>query len=703
MDYKSIISGVRDKFKKLFSEEFEELNIPSGKDKEEVVAYVRALYDDSAKWRKTSFKKRFKDQTDPVEFWKQCRKLRNNLHWDVWGHRGTDLHEITEPVIADQLRVRKTYLTSNYHDIVVNPNIKNIDQIIKQERDETDWSDFVDKAVDVCLTDGTVICKEILDKSEDEFGISRSVVCDTESIYPTPEVVSLKAVDGCWYLVDATMQNLHQVVRDFKDLDVSKIKATTKADQDRNKYDEEKKSYDKTQFVEVLTAYIDDNRLEPIPFDVAEFDRRTAMIHEGQDPDVKPEDNHKEFMKRYLDWLENVVVPQDETSADPEDQQFIDSIVELTLMIVDEHAKYSEKNPEAKRKKYPNGRRIVVVGDQVAEDGDNPLRVPWRDLYYILPMEKDPHCIWGRGIPEIMWEENYHVDLMQSRMADMSVTASMPEKWMNVNDKEVLAQSKVEYNNNPKEIKWFASTPPTIVQGRSVQEFVQLLNSKMESLQQKIGVNETSLGGSPSSHASGDLVELLLRQSMTLISGDVNKNLNEFVNQIMETKLAIYKKFYTVPKYYMINGIPTAITVSDLLSKMMVSEDGKMVEKDIPIIQIHVRPNSNFPNQWENDIAFAIQTANTPTVDGSPMVPKEWVMSIFAQRYPEFAEGGKFYSISQATQIGLKVIQEQQAKEQADAETLQQVSEKFKSAGLKAVLGEKPINTGETNATQETS
>jgi hypothetical protein len=225
---------------------------------------------------------------------------------------------------------------------------------------------------------------------------------------------------------------------------------------------------------------------------------------------------------------------------------------------------------------------------------------------------------------------------------------------------------------------------------------------KTSSLEKKIGVNETSLGGSPSAHASGDLVELLLRQSMTLISGDVNKNLNEFVNQIMETKLALYKKFYTVPKYYMINGIPTAITVSDLLSKMMVDEDGKMVEKDIPIIQIHVKPNSNFPNQWENDIALAMQSAQTQMADGSPMVPTEWVMSIFAQRHPEFAPGGKFYQISQATKIGLQVMKEQQAKEQSDAETLQQVGEKFKSAGLKAVMGEKPVieqPQGETNAT----
>jgi hypothetical protein len=699
MDYKSIISTAREKIKSLFSEEFEELNIPSGKDKEEMVDYIRALYEDSIKWRKTSFKKRFQDETDPVEFWKKCRKLRNNLHWKVWGRRGLDLHEMTNPVIADQLRVRKTYLTSNYHDIVLNPNIKNIDQVIRQERDDTKWGDFVDKLVDVCLTDGTVISKEILDKSQDEYGIERSVVCDTESIYPTPEVTSFEAIDGCWYLIDATMQNLHSIVRDFPDLDVTKIKETAKSDQDRNKYDEEKKFYDKTQFVEVLTAYIDDNKLEPIPFDEEEFNRRTALIHQGQEPEILDTDNHKEYMKRYLDWLENTVVPQtDNPDSTPEDQQFVKNIVDFTLLQVDEHAQYNALNPTARRKKYPNGRRVIVVGDQIAEDGDNPMGVPWRKLYNILQMEKDPHSIWGRGIPEIMWEENYNVDLMESRIADMSVTASMPEKWMNINDKEVLAQQNAQYNNNPKEIKWFASTPPIITQGRSVQEFITLLTSKLESLQQKIGVNETSLGGSPSAHASGDLVELLLRQSMTLISGDVNKNLNEFMNQVMETKLALYKKFYKLPKYYMIDGIPTALKVSDMLSKMtVIDEDGNTVEKDIPIIQIRVRPNSNFPNQWENDIAFALQTMKEVGADGMPLVPKSWIMSIFAQRYPEFAPGGKFYEASKAEELGLQTMKEQQAKQQSDAETLQQVGEKFKSAGLKTVMGDNQIQGG-TNA-----
>ncbi len=702
MDYKSIIKSAREKLTRLFKDDFEELNIPSGKDKEEIVKYVRALYDDSLRWRKLSFKKRFKDYTDPVEFWRQCRKLRNNLHWDVWGHRGEDLHEVIEPIIADQLRVRKTYLTSNYHDVVVNPNVKNIDQIIRQERDDTDWGEFIDKAVDTCLTDGTVIAKEILDKSKDEFGISRSVVCRTESILPAPESTSLSPLDGCWYLIDATAQNLHQIVQEFKDLDVSKLKAMTKADQDRYKFDADRAVYDKTQFVEVLTAYIDDNRLEPIPFDEEEFQNRIAMIHQGIEPPVTQKDNHKEFITRYLNWLETDVVSQMD-NASPEDEEFINNVVELTMMIVNEHSEYHQKNPTAKRKKYPNGRRIVIVGDQVAEDGDNPIGVPWRDTYFVLPMERVPDSVWGRGIPEIMWEENYHTDLMESRIADMSVTASMPEKWMNITDKEVLAQNGVEYNNNPREIKYYSTSPPTFTQGRSVQEFVQILNLKLESLQKKIGVNETSLGGSPSAHASGDLVELLLRQSMTLISGDVNKNLNEFVNKIMETKLAVYKNFYTVPKYYMINGIPTALRVSDLLTKMrVIDESGKEVEKDIPIIQIRVRPNSNFPNQWENDIAFAIQTANTMTADGSPLAPKEWVMSIFAQRYPEFAPGGKYYTISEATKIGLQVMKEKQAKEQSDAETLQQVSEKFKSAGLKSVLGENKIQ-GEQNATQETN
>ncbi|MBE3139987.1 MAG: hypothetical protein IMZ53_05325, partial [Thermoplasmata archaeon] len=312
---KDTLQNLRQRVGKMFEGRAEEMDIPSEKTpKSERVEYVKTLYNDSLKWRKKSLEKRFKSYNDPVDLWRDARKLSNGQHWDVWGHRvevgkQTWMHEITRPIIEQQLGIRKTYLTSNVHDVVLFPNVANLNEIIRQERDDTEWGKFVTEIVGRALVDGTAVGKEILDKSEYTDGMSKSVVCDIESIFPTPYSTSFELSDGCWYLVDLTMQNVHQVSGDIEGFDETKVSSVSKKESEVISPKTDLDSFDKTKLVPVYTCYFDDRRKENIPFPKEEFDRRTALIHEGQDVPVEDTDNHEEYINGYLDWLENTVIP----------------------------------------------------------------------------------------------------------------------------------------------------------------------------------------------------------------------------------------------------------------------------------------------------------------------------------------------------------------------------------------------------------
>jgi hypothetical protein len=987
---KEAVGNIRKRFSNLFAEDVDELDIPS-EDKPEkvIVEFVQELYDDSITWREKSLESRFADYDDPVDLWKDARKLANGKHWDVWGHRNdpsrqTWMHEITRPVIEQQIGVRKTYLTSNVHDVVLFPNVANLNEIVRQERDNTDWSKFIVEIVGRALVDGTAVGKEILDRSEFTDGLSRSIVCDPESLLPTPYSTSLNATDGCfsgeteffangklvcfsdvvgdsvkvlardgiwrnanvrsfgvqklnkiilvpyglrsnfkleytatgnhkwfttnrgetdslsvgdrilvsptsankdsqeykdgfvhgvifgdgsvhyetkngyrhkihlygkkqryidllkshdgyvftkddtssqyrydvdekivylnscfnmkllpsenmgldynagfldgwvamdgslrtdgrggnrlsstnkdaidwlikiapllgycitgimvdptietnygkrtslvqivtltnkpieyvvkdisdtgrceevycvvepethsftlsggvvtsncWYLVDATLQNLHQLKQDFPDFDASGVEDISKDKIDKISMKDDVDSFERTKMVLVLTVNLDDSKMEKVPFDEDEFNRRTALIQEGQQVPVEDRDLHAEYIRRYIDWLENVVLPN--VGETEEDVQFAEKISEYTQMIIEEHGQKMIEFPNDKRSKYPYGRRIIIAGDKLIEDKPNPLGYPWRKQYYKLDCEIVPGSFWGRGLPEQMWHINQTLDTFLSRAGDLSLL-SIPEKWLHLEDIEELRKRKAEYNNDPLELKAYVGTAPISIQSQVPTSFYEMVNQMLDASEKRLGVNDVLSGQSPGSHASGDLVQILLSQSMNMVTGEMARNLNEFVNSVMETKVYMYRNFYTEERLWIINGRQEILNLAQELEKY-------------PVFQIRVKPNSNFPNQWENDLALLLKMSQ-PLPDGTILVPPEFIQYIIGQRYPELAPGGKYYQMSKATQIGMQVMAQEQEKQQKNAQALQQAEARMTAKGLDIAMGQQPI--GETNGT----
>lgn len=675
---KTVISTMRQAASRWFSDE-NEFDAPPKEGDDKVADFVNSSFKDSLDWRQRSLAGRFTNGSlvydDPKRLWEDCRKLRNGDHWTVWGRRNKDtqigwMHEIVWTAIEDQARVRKIYLTSSMHEFDILPNFNHVSSVVRQDMMRSKWSLFMNELVDRGLTDGTSFGMEILDRDLDPDGISRSIAVDPATILPTPGSTSFDKIDGCWYVIYATTETKQQILSNPQwadKIDPSTLQYITEDDYKNVNVIVNYDKFRNTKICSVKRMYLDDDRLESVPFDEEEFNVRVQALVDGVDVPAQKGDAHRKYIGEYIDYLDRYSSSLKEPTE--EDMAFFQDLAQRISVVVDKHEQFLIEDANAdKRKKYPFGRKIVVVDNQVVEDSpteyfnaERGVAMDWRRIFYKYDMEKVPGSFWGRGIPEIMWNTNKMMDTFLSRVGDMTLYG-LPEKWLNVNDKEVLKQQNAEYTNNPLEPKWYATSPPTQIQASMPGEFILLVQKLQEGLDSKIGVNKTTTGQAPNSRASGDLVETLLQQNTVMITGEADQNLIILVTDIIETKIAMMKLFYTEPRQYIIDGQPQVFVPAEVFTQV----DGKPLGE----FQVNIKPQSNYPNQWESELSFLVQMMGIQTQDGTPIVDPEMIRMVLGKKFPDLAPGGKYYQMSKATQIGLQVLAQQQkeAEEQAELE-----------------------------------
>jgi hypothetical protein len=700
---KTVIDTMRTASSRWFNDD-EEMDIPKKSEEEKVVAFVKSSYVASSKWRETSLRGRFTNGTqeydDPKRLWMDCRKLRNGDHWGVWGHRNTAKdqnwkHEIVWSAVEDQCRIRKIYLTSSMHEFDVFPNINYVSDITRQDMMKSKWYDFMNELTDRAMTDGTSFGMEVLDMNLDPDGITRSIVLDPATCFPTPGATSLDSLDGNWYFIVAATHTKQYVLSNqvwAEKLKPTDLEYITEDDFKAVNIEEKYDNFKKKKLVSVMTMFLDDDKLELIPFDENEFNARVQALVEGQIPPVKNGiDSHRKYIRAYIDYLDRYA--SSITNPTPEDVKFFQDLSQRVLQVVNEHEQFlMQDNNADKRKQYPYGRKIVVVSGKVVEDDPVDVNVgtildgiDWRRKIYKYDMEKVPGSFWGRGIPEILWHTNKMMDTFLSRIGDMTLYG-LPEKWLNINDKETLAQQKAEYNNDPLQPKWYATSPPTMISATFSGEFILLVSKMQEGLEAKIGYNKTTMGQAPNSRASGDLVDSLLQQNQVLITGEADQNLLDLVTDIIETKIEMMRLYYTEPRQYIINGTPVIMKVSDQLKQYQ--------GKPLAEFQVYVKPQSNYPNQWEAEFGFLAQLMQTPTPDGTPLVDPEMVKMVLGKKFPDLAPGGRYYKISQATQIGMQVLQQQKAEAEQKAKLEGKIQSRMQGNVVSQLI---PSPNGEQN------
>jgi hypothetical protein len=150
----------------------------------------------------------------------------------------------------------------------------------------------------------------------------------------------------------------------------------------------------------------------------------------------------------------------------------------------------------------------------------------------------------------------------------------------------------------------------------------------------------------------------------------------------------MYKQYYTDPRFYFIDGFSKSLRLSKMLTRFVVEdEDGNKTEREIPKFQITVRPNSNFPQRFEFELAFLLQLAQTPSPDGKPYVTREAIIDVIAERYPKLGRDGRYYQMAEALAMGLQQQAQQAAQAEKENITLRNIAGKYKNLGIKELMG----------------
>jgi hypothetical protein len=683
--YFDIIKGLKSKVGDFFSSSAPTTATPPPADQlteedkkaadKKTVDYAKILYKDSKNARDQRFRDTSHLRTDlgPAgksnldNFWRACDALEANRDWDVIGHRNigaknTWKQERVEGEITRQMRARTSYLTANWHDVIVMPNINNISDILDEERKTNGWSKFMRTVVKSTQKYGESWTRIILDKTCSP-PIIKPIYCEVGSVYLSPLAKSLDKRDGCWYLIHETTMT-GQSVKDEYGIEPSEVDLAQK--EKLTSYPSQSSgTYDKTAFYTKLEFFLDDATLKKkdfTPDEQAAVDQENSALSQGVVVDVDEFDNHVEHIQRHL------AVVTDLTNTEPQSDEDLASI----LAAVDAFNEHIQDHLEASKDDdhpgmelvYPYGRHLCVVGDKLASDVPNPYNVPWRTLFRKVLDEEVVGREDGRGEPEMLYEREKMMSTMLSRIDDMAISVLNQKPWLHENDRRNVAVDGMD--NDPTKPAFYSVRPPVFPKGAEIQAYYELYRFNRTGAQNDIGVNDVVHGKTPTSQASNALAETLLQQSEQQITGELNLNLTDFVKEVVETMLELYKVFYTEKREYFIQGEAREINVSEALRfHSFKDEFDKEKTKEIKKFRVEVKPNSNFPNKWEDRLNMLLAFSQRTEPDGTPMIPPEFIRRVMSEKFPELGPNGDYYHVSEVYKRGIQALQEDAAAQEA--------------------------------------
>lgn len=688
---------------------------------DEVASFVQGLFDDARDYWETEFErtKSYRYNIGKAgTYWDQNQLIEGGAHWQVWGRRNENepspwKQELVDPVTSYNMRAAIAYLTANWHDVSISPNIADIDPIFMQERKATDWGKRAKQVAKYMKIFGEAWVISYLDKDY-AGGIATEKLCRPGSVLLTPYATGKEIEDGCWYAVHVEMVSGQYVQGDpaFKGFD---IKGAVATDSDPLKYatSENPKThggYTFTKMYDKVEIFMDDPRLVEVPFDQEEFDQRAGKLAmtlqgigdkplPGEEPSpeieadtVRPEvtDNHPRWIKAWYDFIEEraqiAQKASEEGRTTEEDEGLLQNLANLVYEQIDEHKKMGEGLPKqgAARMMYPNGRHIIKIGGKVAFDKPLEYDFPWRKLLHKVYNEEVPLRLDGRSDVEIQRPTQIAIDMMLSRFADHMFLNGNKKPWFPFEMKAEI--EKMGITTNPTEPGFSQDgRPPQYGEVSEPTGYLKIMEVLKVVADKNTGVSQTVFSqASPGD--SGDKVDTLLGQSEFIITGEANTNLADFVEEVVETRLLMWRQFYTTPRPYTIGGVQKLVIVADRLKNVPVVNDltGETETYAYPQFEISVRPDSNFPNRWQRELG---QLTNLLKMMPPEMQPgfAQMILDLLSERYPELGPNGKFRVINKATQIGMQVLQQQQAAEeqmQGKEDALRTAVEKRKTANL---------------------
>ena len=237
----------------------------------------------------------------------------------------------------------------------------------------------------------------------------------------------------------------------------------------------------------------------------------------------------------------------------PQDAEQTDKILLITAWIKDEtliEEEIQEKSEDGSikkgfrtKKKYPNGRKIVIGSNQLLEDDHNEYldgKFPYAKLVdYIMPRE-----FWGQGEVEQLKGPQQLINKLMSYTMDVISLMGNPV-WKNPTGSGVFSESLT--NQPGLVIDHIDGFEPKREQGENVQPSIFQAFDRLRDVFDTIsGVNEVTQGAQPR-NASGVAIDSLMEAAQTKIRLK-GRNVEAWLTAVGQQFASRILQFYSIPR-----------------------------------------------------------------------------------------------------------------------------------------------------------
>ena len=655
---------------------------------DDVAHYAEGLFTDAKNYFESEFErtKSYRFNTGKAgTYWDNNLKIEAGMPWDVWGHRKDTgrnkwKEELSDPITSYNLRARIAYLTANWHDVQISPNVQDMNDVLLQERKATRWGERITDIVKHMGIFGEAWTISFLDKDHPYGGIATEFLCRPGSVLLTPFATGKFKDEGCWCAIHADMVSGQWVEETFPKFD---MKQSSPADTNILAYatseaaKKQSVGYSHTKLYDKVEVWMDDPELETVPFEQEEFDQRVGKLAEtfqgvAEEPvpgmeeekvEPLPTDNHKRWVKAYYDYLEEkadfVKGLSDKGESEEEDEVLLGELKKLIFEQVDAHEKMAAALPYggSKIRKYPYGRHIIKIGGRLAMDQPFEYEADWRKFLHKVYNEKVPLRLDGRSDVEIQRPTQLVLDTMLSRFADFELLHALKKPYFPVSEKATILADG--FTHDPTE-PGFTNTgePPRYEQSSEPTGLLRMVELYKGIGDKNVGVSEVTFGKS-APQESGKKVDTLLAQSEMVVTGEGNKNLQGYVEEVIEARLLIMRQFYVEPRPYTVGGAQVMLSVSGMLKNIQVENrvTGEVEMVEYPQFEISVRPDSNAPYKWERELNQLQGLLQAMPPDVQPAFMK-LIIDLLSERYPQLKN--ELMQFNQDANMGASIREQQQ-------------------------------------------
>lgn len=339
------------------------------------------------------------------------------------------------------------------------------------------------------------------------------------------------------------------------------------------------------------------------------------------------------------------------------------------------------KKYKVTKMKYPNGRRVIIAGDILLSDGENPYDdgkfpfVAWK-CYNI------PGQFWGLSDVEPLVNVQKEICNLYNDITANAHLMGNPiwilDKNSGVEKNSLTNRKGLVIRKNPgSEVK--RDAPPTIP--AYVQSVLQDLKYDIQVIS---GVYDATRGERPVSITSGVAIQALQDSSQGRIKLKT-QNLEYLLSDLGSMWLSRIQQFWKVPRQIRVMGgeyspdsQPIIINGQPVTFKEIMSDD---VDGDF---DIEILTGSTMPSNKSAQLETILRLAQTPAEDGMPLVDRRVVLEHTEidnvdDVIRRFEEQAQRQQQAQQQEAQMQQLMNAQAQEQANQAQLQQMQLNQKS------------------------